>query len=124
MTIYEKLRETLLRHSLTMNLELLQPWGNANAMVRFGHFLSDLALNRLDVSASLSVRLFRGLSFWAGGSYAAIHDQIALAMEGATLDQILLLRKDQATTYSFSANVGLNFTFGSMFSNVVNPRFE
>ena len=60
----------------------------------------------------------------AGGSYAAIHDQISLPLAGATLEQILLMRKDQATTYSFSLNLGLNFTFGSMFSNVVNPRFE
>ncbi len=124
MTIYEKTSQTLLRQSLSLNLEFLQPWGNANANVRFGHYLNDLALNRLDISAGVSVRLFKGLSFWAGGSYAAIHDQIALAMEDATLEQILLMRKDQATTYSFSVNVGLNFTFGSMYSNVVNPRFE
>jgi hypothetical protein len=124
LTIYEKTDETLLRQSLSLNLEFLQPWGNANATIRFGHYMNDLALNRLDVSAGVSVRLFKGLSFWAGGSYAAIHDQISLPMEGATLEQILLMRKDQATTYSFSLNLGLNFTFGSMYSNVVNPRFE
>jgi hypothetical protein len=28
----------------------------------------------------------------------------------------------EANSYGF--NIGLSFTFGSMFSNVVNPRFE
>ncbi len=124
LTIYEKMRENLLRQSLAVNLEFLQPWGNAHTSVRFSHFLHDLALNKLEVNAGISVRLFKGLSFWAGGSYAAIHDQITLPLAGATLEQILLMRKDQATTYSFGLNLGLNFTFGSMFSNVVNPRFE
>lgn len=124
LTIYEKTKENLLRQSMAVNLEFLQPWGNANTTVRFSHFLHDLSLNKLEVNAGISVRLFKGLSFWAGGSYAAIHDQISLSLAGATLEQILLMRKDQATTYSFNLNLGLNFTFGSMFSNVVNPRFE
>jgi hypothetical protein len=58
------------------------------------------------------------------GGYAAIHDQLSLPKSGATLDQILPVRKDQATTYSYGINVGLSFTFGSIYSNVVNPRSE
>ena len=123
-TIYDKMSENLFRQSLALYLELMQPWGNASASIRGSHVLHDLAVNRLEVNASLSLRLFKGLSFWVSGGYAAIHDQISLPKAGATFDQILLVRKDQATTYSYGFNVGLSFTFGSMFSNVVNPRFE
>jgi hypothetical protein len=76
------------------------------------------------LNGSLSFRLFKGLSFWVAGGYSAIHDQIALPLAGATLDQILLIRKDQATTFSYNLSLGLSFTFGSIFSNVVNPRFD
>ena len=123
-TIYDKISETMFRQSLAVTLELMQPWGNASASVRGSHVLHDPSINRLEVNASLSLRLIRGLSFWISGGYAAIHDQISLPKAGATFDQILLVRKDQATTYSYGFNVGLSFTFGSMFSNVVNPRFE
>lgn len=123
-TIFDKISETMFRQSLAVYLELMQPWGNASASVRGSHVLHDLSVNRLEINASLSLRLIKGLSFWISGGYAAIHDQISLPKAGATFDQILLVRKDQATTYSYGFNVGLSFTFGSMFSNVVNPRFE
>jgi hypothetical protein len=123
-TIYDRMKEQRFRQSLSLNLELLQPWGNANVSVRGSHFLDDFSQNRLEINASASFRLFRGLSFWVGSSYSAIHDQISLPAAGATLEQILLLRKDQATTYSYGFNLGLSFSFGSMYSNVVNPRFE
>jgi len=123
-TIFDKISETMFRQSLACYLELMQPWGNASASIRGSHVLHDFSVNRLEVNASLSVRLYKGLSFWVSGGYAAIHDQISLAKAGATFDQILLVRKDQATTFSYGFNVGLSFTFGSMFSNVVNPRFD
>jgi len=123
-TIYDKIKESMFRQSLACYLELMQPWGNASASIRGSHVLHDLSINRLEVNASVSLRLFKGLSFWVSGGYAAIHDQISLAKAGATFDQILLVRKDQATTFSYGFNVGLSYTFGSMFSNVVNPRFE
>jgi hypothetical protein len=123
-TIYDRLSENIFHQRLSLNLEYLQPWGNANASIGWGHYLQDVKLNKLAINAGVSVRLIKGLSFWAGGRYEAIHDQITLPKAGATLEQILLMRKDQATTYSFSLNLGLNFTFGSMYSNVINPRFD
>ena len=38
------------------------------------------------------------------------------------LKDILLQRRQLATTYRSSLNSGLSCTFGSIFSNVVNPR--
>ena len=124
LTIYDKMSERLFRQTLSLNLELTQPWGNAAVSIRGSHYLHDFGINRLEVSGSVSFRIFKGFSFWTGGSYSAIHDQISLPAAGATLEQILLMRKDQATTYSFRVNLGLSFTFGSIYSNVVNPRFD
>jgi len=44
-------------------------------------------------------------------------------MGETSLDELLLKRKELATEYAYSISMGLNYTFGSVFSNVVNPRF-
>jgi len=46
-----------------------------------------------------------------------------LAKGEASLEEILLRRKELATEYEYSLSIGLSFTFGSIYSNVVNPRF-
>jgi len=42
---------------------------------------------------------------------------------GATPQEVLLRRRQLATSYSYQGFVGLRYTFGSKFANVVNPRF-
>ena len=41
----------------------------------------------------------------------------------ASLEEVLLQRQELATEYRFFFSVGLSYSFGSIFSNVVNPRF-
>jgi hypothetical protein len=42
---------------------------------------------------------------------------------GASYEDILLMRKQLATSFEYYFYVGLSYTFGSIYSNVVNPRF-
>ncbi|MFA9453938.1 MAG: hypothetical protein ACERK6_08490, partial [Candidatus Aminicenantaceae bacterium] len=56
--------------------------------------------------------------------YERIHDQLALPIGDASIDEVLLRRRELATDYDYSLSVGFRFTFGSVYSNVVNPRFE
>ncbi len=42
---------------------------------------------------------------------------------GASYEEVLLRQRQLATGYQYFFSVGLNFTFGSTRSNVVNPRF-
>jgi hypothetical protein len=37
--------------------------------------------------------------------------------------EVLLRLRELATEYSFDFGVGLSYTFGSIYNNVVNPRF-
>lgn len=57
------------------------------------------------------------------GSFALVHDQISLPLGGSTLEDVLLQRKMQATDYSYYTSFGFTYTFGSIYNNVVNPRF-
>jgi hypothetical protein len=70
----------------------------------------------------LSLRLFRGLSLRAFGSYDVIHNQFALAKHNFTAEEILTRQFQRGTTYRYWGNIGLSYTFGSIFNNVVNPR--
>ena len=56
------------------------------------------------------------------GSFNRLNDQFDLVRGDASLEQILLRRRNLATDYEFDMDVGLNFTFGSIYNNVVNTR--
>ena len=79
--------------------------------------------NYASLYAGTSVRLLKGLSINFSGSFSSIHDQIALPKRGATQEEVLLQQRNLATSYSYFGYVSLNYTFGSIFNNVVNPRF-
>jgi len=65
----------------------------------------------------------KGLRFNLGGGASLIHDQINLPKGGATDEEILLKRKELETNYRYYFHMGLSYTFGSIYNNVVNPRF-
>ena len=122
-TIYEKTKETLYKESLTFITEFRQPWGNISGSIEGSHYFHDIKYNRLEIRGNVSVRLIKGLSLTLRGSYEQIRDQLNLPIGDYTLDEVLLTRKELQTDYEYSFSVGLRFTFGSVYSNVVNPRF-
>ena len=122
-TIFDKLSENLLGQSLTLSGNFNQPWGYIFLLLEGFHYFHDFSKNRLDLETGLSVNLFKGFSFEVWGGYSQIHDQLSLPKRGATLEEILLQRKELATNYSYHVSVGMSYTFGSIYSNVVNPRF-
>jgi len=122
-TIYDQTKENLFNESLTLTLEIREPWGSASTSLEGSHYFHDLSKNRLELRGFLSVRIFKGFSINLNGRYDRIHDQLSLPIGGASLDEILLQRKELATNYEYSIDIGFSYTFGSVYSNVVNPRF-
>jgi hypothetical protein len=122
-TIYFRTAETLLQESLSCAYEVVQPWGKASVELAGSHFFHNVKFNRLELEADLEFRVWRGLSLEVSGGYSRIRDQLGLSAEGASLEDILLRQRQLATGYNYEFSVGLNFSFGSTRSNVVNPRF-
>ncbi|MCK4824287.1 hypothetical protein KA005_51520, partial [bacterium] len=122
-TIYEKTSETLYNQSLTITLAAREPWGSVSMSLEGSHYFHDFSKNRLNLWANIDLRIFKGLSLDIFGRYERIHDQLSLPLEGATLNEVLLRIKELETSYEYSISVGLRYTFGSVYSNVVNPRF-
>ena len=122
-TIYFKTSETLFSESLSIIAEVREPWGSVSASIEGSHYFHDFSKNRLTFWGFLSFRIFKGLSIYVRGRYERIRDQLSLPIEEATLEEILLRRRELETGYEYSLSIGINFTFGSIFTNVVNPRF-
>ena len=122
-TIYNKMKEGLWMHSITAAYQVVQKWGNINLTIGYSNYLHDWSKNNLSASVMLELRIAKGLSISLYGSAAAIHDQLSLVKENIPLDQILLQRKQLATQFQYFTSFGLTYTFGSIYNNVVNPRF-
>lgn len=122
-TIFYRTDETIGGHSLSFVFGLNEPWGRASIRLAGSQYLNDLSKNRFEFAGDLSVRVIEGLSFRVYGVVSLIHDQISLPALGATQEEILLQRRELATTYSYYTGFGISYTFGSIFTNIVNPRF-
>jgi hypothetical protein len=122
-TVYFKTAESLLQESLSFAYEVKRPWGMVSLNLEGSNYLHDFSKNRIELGGEVSFRIWRGLSFEIDGSYARIRDQLSLPRGGASYEEVLLRQKQLATGYNYRFSVGLNFTFGSTRSNVVNPRF-
>ncbi len=121
-TIFAKDKETVYSHSLDVGLRFRQPWGNVFTRVSASAFLNDFSKNRLEVDSFLSVRVFKGLSVRFSGDLKLIQDQINLPAGSASLEDVLLQQKQIATNFEIGFGVGLSYTFGSAFNNVINTR--
>lgn len=122
-TIYLKTKENLWGESLSATLEIKEPWGSWEASILGSHYFHDLSKNRLQLSSRFYFRVFRGLAVSLNGRYERIRDQLSLRRGEASLEEVLLRRTQLETSYEYSFSLSLNYTFGSIFSNVVNPRF-
>ena len=122
-TLFDRLRETRPRHEVSATLEQREPWGSIESRLEWSQYLHDLGLSRLEFDGSVNLRLMRGLSLQVGGSASRIRDQISLPRRGATPEEVLLRVRELQSGYETRVFVGVSYSFGSIFNNVVNPRF-
>jgi len=122
-TIFNKVEEGLFSQSLSGSFEVIQKWGGVDLSVSWSNYLRDFSENSLSLDGYISWRIAKGLSVDIGGSFTFIHNQISLVKGGASTEEILLRRKELETDYNYFMHFGFSYTFGSIYNNVVNPRF-
>ena len=123
-TIYDKTSETLPDHRFETTLELRQPWGSASASFEAAQYLSQPDKYRLSTFGGVELRLFKGLSIEFFGEASRRRDQLSLRRGDATNEEILVRQRELATGYEYDFSFGISYSFGSIFNNVVNPRFR
>lgn len=123
-TVYDKLDETVYDQTFQTTLSLRQPWGSSRVTFEAANYLHDFSKHRLEFEGRLDVRLFRGFSLNINGNASRVRDQLYLPAGGASDEEILLRLRRLQTSYRYGLSMGLSYQFGSIFNNVVNPRFD
>jgi hypothetical protein len=122
-TVFLQTEETRTAASLTAAVNQIQPWGRTRVSLTGSQYLHDKDLYQVSLNGSISVRLFRGFSVNVGGYYAWVRDQLFLPAGAASTEEILLQQRQLKTSFNYFTSFGFSYQFGSIFNNVVNPRF-
>ncbi|MDD3625714.1 MAG: hypothetical protein PHV06_00200 [bacterium] len=122
-TIYDKTMDNFTGQGIEIYYFIKQAWGDIYVFLTAKHYFEDFDFNNVSLSPTINIKLFRGLSLSIDGNFTMVHDQYFLSKEGVTEEDVLLQRKQLQTQYNYSLGIGFNYTFGSIYSNVVNTRF-
>jgi hypothetical protein len=122
-TLFGETEETLAQHEVSATYDQRERWGTLEARAEWSQYLHDLDLSRLELDGEVSLRILRGLSVNAEVGASRIRDQVSLPARGATPEEVLLRLRELSSGYEFQFAFGITYTFGSIFSSVVNPRF-
>jgi hypothetical protein len=122
-TLFGKLEETLPAHEFSVTYDQRERWGSVEGRIEWFQYLHDLSKSRLEADGELSWRILRGFSISAQARASRIRDQISLRRRGATPEEILLRLRELRSGYEYDFFLSLTYTFGSIFSSIVNPRF-
>lgn len=122
-TIYNMTSEGRFKHEINMAYEVQQKWGTINVSLSGSSYFFDISKARAELDGFVRVRIFKGLSLSLRGGVAYINDQLSLKKGELSEAERLLRLREQATSYQIEASVGITYTFGSIYNNVVNPRF-
>ena len=123
-TIFGKLEERRATQALDITVSARQRWGTISTNVEVASFLPDIGKNHVSVFGDVSLNVVRGLSLNLSTSIESIRDQITLPREEATSEEVLVNQRQLATSYRYYIFFGVSYTFGSIFSPIVNPRFS
>ncbi len=123
-TVYNKVKETLYLHRLNIAFQLQKKWGSINLLLIGSNYFHDFSKNRIELNASVRIRIFKGLSLDINGGVAHINDQLSLRKGDISEAERLLQLRELATKYRLEGGIELTYTFGSIYNNIVNPRFS
>ncbi|WP_158666593.1 hypothetical protein [Salinibacter altiplanensis] len=121
-TIFDRERETLVRQSLRIGLRLNRTWGSVSTRLETANYLHDFSRNSVEFGSNVDVKLTEGLSLQFRFNAERIQDQLSLPAGDPSDEDVLLSRRERATTYEFGGAIGLSYTFGSIYNSVVNTR--
>lgn len=123
-TIYNKSRESLYLQMLNVAFQIQKKWGSINLLLVGSNYFHDFSKNRIELNASINIRIFKGLSLQLEGGIAHLNDQLNLKKGDISEAERLLQLRELATRYRMEGGIEISYTFGSIYNNIVNPRFN
>ena len=122
-TLYNKMRETLYKEGIRVAYKVQEKWGYVNLSLYASHYFNDFSKNTAGLYGYVNIRILKGLSVSLNGGVAYLNDQINLSKGELSEAERLLRLKQQASNYEVWSGLSFTYTFGSIYNNVVNPRF-
>ncbi|HYW50052.1 MAG TPA: hypothetical protein VE861_05565 [Gemmatimonadaceae bacterium] len=122
-TVFDKDNEVRFSQQITASYIARQQWGSSNVSLDWLNYMHDVNRHALTLSGNVDLRIGRGFSLNIGGSAARINDQLYLPRAGNTDEEVLLQRQALQTGFRITSNVGIRYTFGSIYNTIVNQRF-
>ena len=123
-TIFGKVAESRPHHELSLSPNIKRTWGDIWGTTVWSQYLDDMTKRRLTTNLGINYQITSGLSVNFYGQYAFIRDQLNITGIDLTDEERLLRLRELQSGSSFFTAIGLSYTFGSVFSNVVNPRLR
>lgn len=128
LTIYNESEQMVVQNQLMVFTNFRQPWGSAGARLSVESYITDFEeslfdLYNISVRGNMNVRIARGLSVNFNAQISSVHDQIWLPQQESDDEEILLGNKALPTSFEYEVGFGFSYRFGSIYNNVVNPRF-
>jgi hypothetical protein len=122
-TLLFTMSDMMTQQELSLTIDQREPWGSLQAEVEYSTFLPDASLYRIQLEGEVNVRLARGLSLALELATSRIRDQLSIPRRGVTPEEVLLRLRRLRSGYEYNLQIGLTYTFGSIFNTIVNPRF-
>jgi hypothetical protein len=123
-TVYNKAKEGLYLQMLNIAFQVQKKWGSVNLALVGSNYFHDFSKNRLELISSINIRIFKGLSVQINGGVAHLNDQLNLKKGDISEAERLLQLRELATKYRLEGGIEITYIFGSIYNNVVNPRFN
>ncbi|MFH1940992.1 MAG: hypothetical protein ABIL68_02715 [bacterium] len=122
-TIYDETSEFVSDFHASASSVIQGKRGSIINVLEGSFYLHDFRKNNFEWVNIFTFRLFKGFSANALFVVELIHNQLYLEKGGLTVEEVLLERKQLETSYDYYISFGFSYSFGSMFQNIVNPRF-
>lgn len=123
-TLYNKMKESLIGHSARIVSSFNQKWGTVSGSIYYNNYFHDWKLLSLEMNLRAEIRVTGNLSIYAFAFGGLTRNQLFIPNEGASVEDVLSRRRQLASGYNFGTWFGINYRFGSMLNNFVNPRFS
>jgi len=122
-TVFNKTSENLGLQRLGVAYQIQKKWGSINVSLSGSNYFHDFSKNMIELNSFVNIRIFKGLSLRLFGGVAHINDQLNLKKGDISEAERLLRLTELATRYRVDGGIEITYTFGSIYNNIVNPRF-
>lgn len=107
-----------------MNVQFVKEWGTFSTWLSYNSFMNNFKYWSAELWTEATFNIFKGFSLSFSTSLSFIQDQVTLRLDEASDNDILLRQVQLPTSFRYWTSIGISYTFGSIYNNIVNPRLN